>query len=77
MINNSITAAQVSHGSVTITNITGNTWVESGVLALSDSANTRDSAGSVALAAALTALRVIMVNGTDTFDAGTINILYE
>jgi hypothetical protein len=25
----------------------------------------------------LTAVRITRVNGTDTFDAGTINILYE
>jgi len=77
MINNSVAAAQVTHGAITIINITSNTWVESGILGLSDSANTRVSGGSVTLGAPLTALRVTMVNGTDTFDAGTINILYE
>jgi hypothetical protein len=77
MYNNSVAAASTIHGQVTLSNITGNVWVESGVLALSDSANTRDSGGSIALAAPLTAIRVITVNGTDTFDAGTINILYE
>lgn len=77
MINNSIAAAQVTHGIITIINITSNTWVESGILGLSDSANTRVSGGSVTLPATLSALRVTMVNGTDTFDAGSINILYE
>ena len=77
MINNSVAAASVVNGIITIVNITSNTWVESGTLGLSDSAGTRYSAGSVTLSAALTALRVTMVNGTDTFDAGTINILYE
>jgi hypothetical protein len=33
--------------------------------------------GSIALAALLTAVRITTVNGTDTFDAGSINILYE
>jgi hypothetical protein len=77
MVNNSVGAASVVHGNILIVNVNGNTWVESAVLALSDSANTRDSAGSVTLGAALTALRVTTVVGSDTFDAGTINILYE
>ena len=33
--------------------------------------------GYIALGAQLTAVRVTMANGTDTFDAGTINIMYE
>jgi hypothetical protein len=33
--------------------------------------------GYIALAAVLTAVRITTVNGTDTFDAGSINILYE
>ena len=77
MVNNSVAAASVVHGNIVIINISGNTWVESAVLALSDSANTRDSAGSVTLGAALTALRVTTVVGTNTFDAGSMNIMYE
>jgi hypothetical protein len=33
--------------------------------------------GSVALSGALDRVRITTVNGTDTFDAGSINILYE
>jgi len=77
MVNNSVAAASVTHGNIIITNISSNSWTENGNLALSDSANTRLSAGSVSLGAALTALRITTVTGTDTFDAGSINILYE
>jgi hypothetical protein len=35
------------------------------------------SAGSIALGGTLDRVRITTVNGTDTFDAGTINILYE
>jgi len=77
MVNNSVAAASVTHGNIIITNISSNGWTENGNLALSDSANTRLSAGSVSLGAALTALRITTVTGTDTFDAGSINILYE
>jgi hypothetical protein len=34
-------------------------------------------AGTKALASTLTRVRITTVNGTDTFDAGSINILYE
>jgi hypothetical protein len=33
--------------------------------------------GQIELAATLTAVRITTVNGTDAFDAGSINILYE
>ena len=77
LINNSVGAATIVHGQVTITNLSDNIWTENGILGLSDSTNTRMSAGSVTLAAVLTALRITAVNGTDTFDAGSVNILYE
>jgi len=70
-------ASNVLHGSATITNITGNNWVYAGTIYLSSSAGGGGGAGSVSLGAALTAVRITTVNGTDTFDAGSINILYE
>ena len=69
-------AANVIHGSIVITNIDSNIWVASGVFARSD-ANTTTTGGSISLGAALTAVRVTTSNGTDTFDAGSINIIYE
>ena len=76
IIASSSAATVVVHGSATITNITGNTWVYSGVFGRSDTANVCWGGGSIALAAALTAFR-ITTTGADTFDAGTVNILYE
>jgi hypothetical protein len=72
-----IVSTSVMHGAMTITNINGNNWVEFGVISLSSNTNAYMNGGSVSLAAALTAVRITTVNGTDTFDAGTINILYE
>ena len=71
------TAASVWHGNIVIANLTSNTWAESAVLGNSNAANVRTSGGSIPLAAPLTAVRITTVNGTDTFDAGAINILYE
>lgn len=65
-------------GVITIANLTGNTWVMQGMY--SDPVSSGRSvfgSGSVAIAATLDRLRVTTVNGTDTFDAGSINILYE
>lgn len=73
----SIAAASINHGSVFITNLTSNTWIEQGVVCLSNVASANISGGSVALSGALTAVRITTVNGTDTFDAGSVNILYE
>jgi len=70
-------ASSVTHGQVVITLLTGNTYSMTGTLG--DSVNDQLYIGgsSVALAAALTAVRITTVNGTDTFDAGSINIMYE
>ena len=73
-------ATDVRNGTITITNITGNTWV-SNSQSFNNNATGGGGAGSVALAGALNLVRITTVNGTDTFDttpsAGTINILYE
>jgi hypothetical protein len=63
-------------GSVVLHNITGNTWVESGVLRAGNT-NLGMSGGDIALAATLDRVRITTVIGTDTFDAGTLNIIYE
>jgi hypothetical protein len=70
-------AAAVLSGSFVITLISGNTWTAFGVLGNSNTATTVTSGGSVALAATLDRVRITAENGTDTFDAGSINILYE
>lgn len=70
-------AANVLHGTATVTNLTGNTWCYAGTIYLSNTAGGGGGAGSISLGAALTAIRITTVGGTDTFDAGNINILYE
>ena len=71
-------ATYVNSGNFTITNISGNNWTFSGILSnLTTATYTGQSAGSGSLSGTLNIVRVTTVNGTDTFDAGTINILYE
>jgi hypothetical protein len=58
-------------------NASTNTWAASGNIARSDGAGFIVTAGSKSLSGVLDRVRITTVNGTDTFDAGTINILYE
>jgi hypothetical protein len=63
-------------GSVILTLISGNAWTLNGVVRVTNS-RVCYAAGSKGLTDTLTQLRVTTFNGTDTFDAGSINILYE
>ena len=73
-----VAAVSTFHGSATICSMGSNIWVESHALG-DNSAQLCNSVGggSVTLAGAIDRVRVTTVNGTDTFDAGSINILYE
>lgn len=72
-------AAFVNYGNLIINNLSGNTWAANGTTALLG--GTVDSAtmtgGSKTLSGTLDRVRITTTNGTDTFDAGLINILYE
>jgi hypothetical protein len=70
------TASFTMSGSIVFTKFSGNTYVGSAVVKLSTGV-TATTGGDIALGAVLTAVRITRVNGTDTFDAGSINILYE
>jgi hypothetical protein len=70
-------AAYIRSGVITITNISANTWVGSGVLGESAGANINYMGASISLSAALTAVRITTTNGTDAYDLGSVNIMYE
>ena len=76
-INNGTGAGNIEHGHVVITQVSGNNWTASGTLGESDTTRMQFLAGSIALGGTLDRVRITTVNGTDTFDAGSINILYE
>ena len=75
---NSPSAASIYHGAIdfALVEASSNSWAAHGVFSLSSAAITFTTAGSLALSSALTSVRVT-TSGADTFDAGTINILYE
>jgi cysteine synthase len=64
------------YGSIVLTNVTGNIWALSSILA--DPANNalNTAAGTHTTSAALSQLQLIMSDGTSTM-TGTINIAYE
>ena len=54
-----------------------NTWVATGIVNNTGNSDISMTAGQVALGGTLDRVRITTSNGTDTFDAGSINILYE
>jgi len=75
---NSVGAAATYNGIATISLLGSNTWCESGTLGFQSGGNANFlSVGSLTLGGTLDRVRITTVNGTDTFDAGSINILYE
>ena len=71
-------AASSRDGSVVLTNINSNTWVANGNVQATGSGGLGGLlTGNVALSGTLDRVRITTVNGTDTFDAGTINLLWE
>jgi len=75
--NNSATTTVSGSMTISLLNSSTNLWIASGVFAQSDAAITLPLAYSKALAGTLSIVRITTTGGTDTFDAGSINILYE
>ena len=64
-------------GNVNLVLLSSNIWTCNSVLHTVQGGGISTVAGSKTLSDTLTQLRITTVNGTDTFDAGSINILYE
>jgi len=71
-------ATYIYYGNAILTNITSNSWVFSTSLGVTG-ANTAVTGGgsNTTLSGVLDRVIITSVGGTDTFDAGSINILYE
>jgi hypothetical protein len=69
----------IQAGVITLTRFdSGNTWIATGVFNRADAATAVAlSAGTKTLSDTLDRIRLTTVNGTDTFDAGSVNIMYE
>lgn len=73
----SANATNTMSGSAIFNLISPNVWVYQGTFGNFASAAIYFVAGKVDLGANLDRLRITTVNGTDSFDAGSINIMYE
>ena len=71
------TAAGTVQGAYRITLLNANTWVAEGVVFNTGGNNNNVMSGGVTLSGTLDRVRITTVTGADSFDNGTINILYE
>jgi hypothetical protein len=69
-------ASESLYGHAIITHMGSNLWVYSSTCRLTAD-YVQMAGGSVTLSGTLDRIRLTTTNGTDTFDAGSINILYE
>lgn len=72
-----VLSTTVRSGSTVITNIDGNQWQFSSIYANDDSGTLGFGSAIKTLSATLNRVRLTTFNGTDTFDAGLVNIIYE
>jgi hypothetical protein len=74
----SASASDILSGHAILTNISGNIWILSSTTSSTTASTQVNMAGgSKTLSGVLDRLRITSSNGTDTFDAGSVNILYE
>jgi hypothetical protein len=73
---NSVAASEIRDGQLILTLISSNIWIGNGAIGTRAQLHSFTS-GSKTLSSALDRVRITTVNGTDTFDAGSINVLYE
>ena len=69
-------ATNVLSGQYVFSNITGNVWVVTGQVH-NGATSQQVISGRKTLAAALTRVQLTTTGGTDTFDAGSVNVMYE
>ena len=70
-------AASVHNGGIIISAMSGTLFSSHGITGFSNTAAATVSGYSKSISGTLDRIRITTVNGTDTFDAGTINILVE
>lgn len=62
---------------ISLIDSSSNTWVIGGTIGNTTNSQQGVFSGTKSLSATLDRVRITTVNGTDTFDAGSVNILYE
>ena len=65
------------YGTIVLTLITSNTWIANGLVSTGTSGYNTSISGTIALSGVLDRVVITTTSGTDTFTAGSVNILYE
>lgn len=68
---------ETRHGILNLFNSSSNNWLANGMFYNAGTEDIGGVAGEKATSSTLDRIRITTVNGTDTFDAGSINIMYE
>ena len=78
-LNGNSVAANNYYATCTVYNYGANQWLSNAVCPGGATVSNGSSiaGGSITLSGTLTTVRITTVNGTDTFDAGSVNIIYE
>jgi hypothetical protein len=74
---NDVVAADVFSGVICISLLGSNTWCGSSQISETAATSFFSGSGAKTLSDTLTQIRITTVGGTDTFDAGAINIMWE
>lgn len=70
-------AAILNSGAISFTSMGSNIWVFQGGISSETTSSNNFVSGRKTLSGTLDRIRLTTVNGTDIFDAGSVNILYE
>lgn len=70
-------SSNLFNGSLVISTLGSNEFVCQGSISNTGDSRFMSISGGKTLSDTLTQIRITTVNGTDTFDAGTINVMYE
>jgi hypothetical protein len=71
------TSSVITTGTYEFVNNDGNGWIGTGVFAYEHAVVGAYGGGRITLGGVLDGIRIITANGSDTFDAGSVNIIYE
>jgi len=77
VLNGSASISSTIYGTFVFTLLGSNTWTFTFLGHDSNGTRAMQTSGAIALGGTLDRIRLTTVNGTDTFDAGSVNILYE
>lgn len=77
LVTATLAATYTTNGIMTLATLGSNIWAASSVIGLGTAINTSVSGGNITLGGTLDRVVLTTVNGTDTFDAGSVNIMWE